>query len=86
MASQLKTSGTDRPTTAHRLPISPWSTGYECMETTERHGWAVISIWERDDWDFDAWPYIIGFTRDHSEGTSNTWGFGTYVEGDLTTR
>lgn len=40
----------------------------------------------QEGWDFGAWPYIIGFTREHSEGTTNTWGFGTYVEGDLTTR
>lgn len=40
----------------------------------------------QEGWDFGAWPYIIGFTREHSEDTTNTWGFGTYVEGDLATR
>lgn len=86
MASRLKTSDTDRPIAAPTLPSSPWDTGYDYMDAAERRGWTVISSWGQDGWDFGAWPYIIGFTREHSAGASTTWGFGTYVEGDLTTR
>lgn len=86
MASQLKTSDTDRPITAPTLPISPWDTGYEYMETAEHHGWTTISSWGQDGWDFGAWPYIIGFIREQPEDKTSIWGFGTYIEGDLTTR
>ena len=85
MGTIIKTTDTGETISQKSLPSAEWCDGYDYIERAEARGWTALALWGKDGYDFGSWPYIIGFVRVVRDGARRLYGFGTYIEGDLTT-
>lgn len=85
MGTIIKTTDTEEIISEKNLPSAEWCDGYDYIERAESRGWTALALWGKDGYDFGQWPYVIGFVRVVRDGARRLYGFGVYVEGDLTT-
>ena len=85
MGAIIKTTDTGETISRKNLPSAEGWSGYDYIERAESRGWTALALWGKDGYDFGQWPYVIGFVRVVRDGARRLYGFGTYVEGDLTT-
>ena len=85
MGTIIKTTDTGETISEKNLPSSDGWSGYDYMERATDRGWTALALWGEEGYDFGQWPYVIGFVRVVRDGARRLYGFGVYVEGDLTT-
>ncbi|CAM3307774.1 hypothetical protein PSET11_02458 [Arthrobacter ulcerisalmonis] len=83
MGTITRTADTGEVITEPNLPSAEWCDGYDYMDRAAKHGWSAMGNWGEEGYDLGAWPYVIMFVRVVRDGGRHLYGFGRYVEGDL---
>lgn len=83
MGTIIRTADTGEAISEKNLPSAEWCEGYDYIDRAARAGWSAMGNWGEEGYDLGAWPYVIMFTRVVRDGGRYLYGFGHYVEGDL---
>jgi hypothetical protein len=87
MLTRTVTTDTEEIIIAPELPADDRTgDGYDWMGTLPGSGWVPLPSWGSEGWDAGTWPYIIFTVARHRDDAGELFGYGTYVEGDTSTR